>query len=88
MANMPKAPKRPRDLNQWAKRMVDVATGEAEDRDQTPTLDPNKDAAAVALGQRGGLKGGVARANSLTPSERKTIAQNAARKRWADKSSS
>ena len=26
-----KHPKRPRDLNQWAKRMVDIATGEAED---------------------------------------------------------
>jgi hypothetical protein len=26
---MPKVPKRPRDLNQWAKRMVDIATGEA-----------------------------------------------------------
>ena len=29
VADMPKAPKRPRDLNQWAKRMVDIATGEA-----------------------------------------------------------
>ena len=27
-----KHPKRPRDLNQWAKRMVDIATGEVEDR--------------------------------------------------------
>ena len=26
-----KHPKRPRDLNQWAKRMVDIATGEACD---------------------------------------------------------
>lgn len=31
-----KAPRRPRDLNQWAKRMVDIATGEASDRDPTP----------------------------------------------------
>jgi hypothetical protein len=29
---MPKTPKRPRDLNQWAKRMVDIATGEADNR--------------------------------------------------------
>jgi hypothetical protein len=28
---MTKLPKRPRDLNQWAKRMVDIATGEAVD---------------------------------------------------------
>lgn len=32
---MTKAPKRPRDLNQWAKRMVDIATGEASDREPT-----------------------------------------------------
>jgi hypothetical protein len=77
--------KRPRDLNQWAKRMVDIATGEVEDREPIPAPDPNKDAAAVALGRKGGLKGGSARANSLTPSERKLIAQNAAKKRWGNK---
>jgi hypothetical protein len=33
---MTKAPKRPRDLNQWAKRMVDIATGEADDHERTP----------------------------------------------------
>jgi len=32
---MTKTPKRPRDLNQWAKRMVDIATGEASDREPT-----------------------------------------------------
>jgi hypothetical protein len=31
-----KHPKRPRDLNQWAKRMVDIATGAVEDREPTP----------------------------------------------------
>jgi hypothetical protein len=31
---MTKAPKRPRDLKQWAKRMVDIATGELSDREQ------------------------------------------------------
>jgi hypothetical protein len=76
-----KHPKRPRDLNQWAKHMVDLATGSAIERD------PNagKDAAAVALGRRGGLKGGKARAAALSPQERKAIAQKAAAKRW-DKS--
>lgn len=29
---MTNPPKRPRDLNQWAKRMLDIATGEVEDR--------------------------------------------------------
>jgi hypothetical protein len=32
---MTKTPKRPRDLNQWAKRMVDIATGEVTDREPT-----------------------------------------------------
>ncbi len=32
----PKAPERPRDLNQWAKCTVDIATGEVSDREPTP----------------------------------------------------
>ena len=79
---MPKIPKRPRDLNQWAKRMVDIATGEAEDLEPTPE-EQGKDSAAVSLGRRGGLKGGKARASSLTPAERREIAQKAAASRWA-----
>jgi hypothetical protein len=35
-ADLPKHPKRPRDLNQWAKHMLDIATGEASDRELTP----------------------------------------------------
>jgi hypothetical protein len=77
-----KHPTRPRDLNQWAKRMVDIATGEVDDREPVPQTDPNKDPSAVALGRKGGLKGGRARAESLTTAERKKIAQDAAKKRW------
>ena len=80
-----KHPKRPRDLNQWAKRMVDIATGDVEDREPIPLDDPTKDPAAVALGRKGGLKGGKARADSLTPPERKKIAADAAKKRWEHK---
>lgn len=75
-------PKRPRDLNQWARRMVDIATGEVEDKEPVPQDDPNKDPAAVALGRKGGLKGGRARADSLSQEKHKQIAQNAANKRW------
>jgi hypothetical protein len=42
-----------------------------------------KNPAAVALGRRGGLKGGKARAKKLTAEQRKTIAQQAAQARWA-----
>ena len=41
-----------------------------------------KDANAVALGRKGGLKGGDARARSLTPEERSASALHAARARW------
>lgn len=77
-----KHPKRPRDLNQWAKRMVDIATGEVEDHAPTPE-EQGKDPAAVSLGRRGGLKGGKARASTMTPEQRREIAQKAARSRWA-----
>jgi hypothetical protein len=43
-------------------------------------------AAAAALGRLGGLKGGKARAESLTPERRKEIARNAVNKRWENHS--
>ena len=79
---MTKTPSRPRDLNQWAKRMVDIATGEAGDAPPTPE-EQGKDPAAVALGRRGGLKGGKARAAKMTPERRSEIAKKAAASRWS-----
>ncbi len=72
-------PKRPRDPNQLAKLVLDIATGETVE----PKPDEGKDPAAVALGRRGGLKGGVARAKSLTEDQRKEAAQKAAHARWS-----
>lgn len=71
--------KRPTDINQRAKSIVDIATGEIED---TPQEKDELKAAAAALGRKGGLKGGKARANSLTPERRAEIAKKAAAKRW------
>lgn len=74
-----KHPRRPRDPNELAKLITDIATGETEDR----VLDENgRDLAAVLLGRRGGLKGGKARAESLSPERRQEIAQRAAAARW------
>src|SRR5258708_12957267 len=42
-----------------------------------------KNAAAVALGRKGGLKGGPARAARLTPEQRSESARNAVQARWA-----
>jgi hypothetical protein len=79
----PKSPKRPADVNQLAALIVAEATG-------TPTTEtanaappaPEKNPAAVALGRLGGLKGGRARAESLSAEKRKEIARKAAGARW------
>jgi hypothetical protein len=78
-----KRPRRPRDPNQLAKRIVDIATGEVEDTD-SPDLspDPHKNPHAVELGRLGGKKGGIVRAERLTPERRREIAKLAAKKRW------
>lgn len=70
---------RPRDPNQLAKLITDIATGEVDDKVLT---DDGRDLAAVLLGRRGGLKGGQARAKSLSPDRRAEIARNAALARW------
>jgi hypothetical protein len=74
-------PKRPRDLNQLAKLIVDIAVGDVED------LDPNagKDPAAIHRGRLGGIKGGIARREKLPAKQRTEIAKKAAAARWKDK---
>jgi hypothetical protein len=71
---------RPRDPVQLGKLMVDIMTGQVPD-----DVDDGKNAAAVELGQRGGLKGGKARANALTPEQRAEAARLAAQARWRRK---
>jgi hypothetical protein len=74
-----KPPKRPRDLNQWAKHMVDLATGQV----QAPApAKEHKNPAAVAAGKLGGSKGGLARAKKLSPRQRSMAARKAAKARW------
>ncbi len=69
-------PKRPRDPNQLAKLVIDIATGEVEDTTSgMKRLGKRK-------GRAGGLKGGKVRAKSLTPEERTDIARIAATARW------
>jgi len=70
-----------RDPNQKAKQIVDLLTGEITEVNP----DEGKNPAAVSLGRLGGLKGGKARAEKLTPERRKEIAQLGAKKRWKGK---
>lgn len=79
---MAKKTKQPKDVNKLAKSIVDLATGESED---TPITSDGKNAAAVALGRKGGLKGGKARAKALSAKRRSEIAKKAAQSRWNNK---
>jgi hypothetical protein len=81
---MSSKPKRPRDPNQLAKLMVDIATGEVAEPAPSPEKSM-KDPAAVALGRRGGLKGGRARAKKLSANELSLIGKKGASARWHGK---
>jgi len=70
-------PKRPRDPNQLAKSIIDIATGQKPDRDPTPE-EQGKRSVAVESGSRGGKL----RAKLLSPQERQRIARKAAEARW------
>lgn len=69
-----------RDVNEMAANIIAQMTGEAPRE-----LPPIKNAAAVELGRRGGLKGGKARAKKLSAKKRKEIAKKAAAARWKSK---
>lgn len=72
------------DINEIAFRVVQDATCEPDAiiEEPKPVL-PAKNPAAVTLGRLGGLKGGKARAQALTPEQRAEIAKKAAEKRWS-----
>ena len=84
MRLMPKRLKRPRDPVQLGKLIGDILTGQVEDRTPAPE-DHGKNPAAVALGRKGGLKGGKARWSKLTPEQRSEAASLAAQARWRKK---
>ena len=74
-----KKPKRPRDPNQLAKLIVDLATGEASEppiQNVSPTTEARR---------KGGLKGGKARKRALSKTKRRAIAVLGAKARWRKK---
>jgi hypothetical protein len=76
-----------KDVAQNALRVVEEAIGGRLAEEKKPiqfsARPKKKNPAAVALGKLGGQKGGRARAAKLSPEERKSIAQRAAKARWA-----
>ncbi len=76
---MPKRSSKSKDVNQLAAAIVDETTAEIIRNS------PEKNPAAIALGRRGGLKGGKARAAKLSAKQRSAIAKKAAISRWSKK---
>lgn len=70
--------RRPRDLNSLAATIVDDATTDAAGDVESEGKNPH----AVALGRKGGQKGGKARAAKLSAAERSEQARKAAQQRW------
>jgi hypothetical protein len=94
MPNRSSKPKRPRDVNQLAKSIVDQATGGRPAGDSVGTGENSgamqrdaAKAAAAMLGRLGGLKGGKARAAKLSKKRRSEIAKKAASTRWSKRPS-
>lgn len=79
---MAKKIKLPTDANKKAFSIVQIAISEDNETNKAPD---SKNAAAVALGRLGGLKGGKARAKALSPKKRSEIAKKAAAARWGSK---
>ena len=62
-------PKRPRDPNQLAKSIIDIATG---------NIEASPESGLTKRARAGGRKGGAARSAALTPEQRSEIARAAA----------
>ena len=81
---MPNRSRKQKDT-QIASSVLDSIVQDAEPAKPSPAKKPEKtkDPAAVALGRKGGLKGGKARAAKLTAKQRSESAQKAAAARWS-----
>ena len=69
----------PKDMNKLAAMVVKLATGQPVEPEP---VEREKDPHAVALGRKGGLKGGIARKTKLPQARRTEIARKAVQARW------
>jgi hypothetical protein len=76
---MQKRSRMPRDTNQLAHKILQIAIGEDVEPEKP---DDGKNPAAVALGKLGGPKGGRARWKGVSKKKRSEIARKAAQSRW------
>ena len=80
---MTRTPKRPRDPNQLAHQIIQIASGQEIDSEGLKTQSRG-DSVSERLSS-GGAKGGSARAASLSAERRQEIARLAASSRWQGK---
>ncbi len=73
--------KLPKDINQLAAEIVRLSTEDPPQRADKQVPSPISQYLAQ-IGQKGGLKGGLARAKKLTAKQRSAIAKKAAKARW------
>ncbi|MEP6742342.1 MAG: hypothetical protein ABJB61_07570 [bacterium] len=69
-----------KDPNEFARSVLDQVIAK---HDPEASREQGKHPRAVALGLKGGAKGGHIRAQNLSPQKRRSIAQKAAKARWA-----
>ena len=69
-------PKRPTDINQRAKLIMDISTGEIEEEKKI------KNPVFVESGRKGGALGGKIRAEKLSKEQKTNIGKKGAEKRW------
>jgi hypothetical protein len=95
--SMPKPIKqtnRPKDVNQWARQMVEESTQEpTPESAETINVSTSPTAAQISafmaeMGRKGGKIGGKHRAANMTPEQRSDSASKAARKRWGKEETS
>lgn len=85
-SDMPKKPKLRADVNEVAFRIVAAVTGDGPK--PQPPGGAEKNPEAVKRGRKGGKKGGTARNDVLSDTERQGIARNAANARWRNRPAS
>lgn len=79
-----KQPKRPDDINQLARQLVDESTRKNGDTIAPPTK-AQISMFMAQLGRKGGKVGGKRRLKTMTPEERSSVARKAAEARWKRK---
>ena len=84
MQGMKRPGRKPKVLDpiQFAAAVLEAVTGEPVGPAPKEETGPAKDPAAVALGRKGGLKGGPARAKKLGKKKLSEAGKRAARARW------